>query len=37
MEGEIILQGTPAEFIASDHPKVRAFLQRDRDTSHFAA
>lgn len=37
MEGEIILQGTPAEFIASDHPKVRAFLKRDRDTSHFAA
>lgn len=37
MEGEIVLQGTPAEFIASDHPKVRAFLQRDRDTSHFAA
>ena len=37
MEGEIILQGTPAEFIASDDPKVRAFLQRDRDTSHFAA
>jgi len=37
MEGEIVLQGTPAEFIASDHPKVRAFLERDRDTSHFAA
>lgn len=37
MEGRIVLQGTPAEFVASDHPKVRAFLQRDRDTSHFAA
>ncbi len=37
MEGEIVLQGTPAEFIHSDHPKVRAFLKRDRDTSHFAA
>ena len=37
MEGEIVLQGTPAEFIASEHPKVRAFLERDRDTSHFAA
>jgi phospholipid/cholesterol/gamma-HCH transport system ATP-binding protein len=37
MEGEIVLQGTPAEFLASEHPKVRAFLQRDRDTSHFAA
>ena len=37
MEGRIILQGTPAEFLASDDPKVRAFLQRDRDSSHFAA
>jgi phospholipid/cholesterol/gamma-HCH transport system ATP-binding protein len=37
MEGRIVLQGTPAEFVASDHPKVRAFLERDRDTSHFAA
>jgi phospholipid/cholesterol/gamma-HCH transport system ATP-binding protein len=37
MEGEIILQGTPAEFLASDDPKVAAFLQRDRDSSHFAA
>ncbi|MDP9143459.1 MAG: ATP-binding cassette domain-containing protein [Actinomycetota bacterium] len=37
MEGEIILQGTPAEFLASDDPKVLAFLKRDRDSSHFAA
>jgi phospholipid/cholesterol/gamma-HCH transport system ATP-binding protein len=37
MEGEIVLQGTQEEFLASDHPKVRAFLERDRDTSHFAA
>ena len=37
MEGRIVLQGTPAEFLASDHPKVREFLERDRDTSHFAA
>ena len=37
MDGKILLQGTPAEFLASDHPKVRAFLERDRDTSHFAA
>ena len=37
MEGKVVLQGTPAEFLASDHPKVRKFLERDRDTSHFAA
>ncbi len=28
-EGRIVLHGTPAEFRASDHPKVRAFLERD--------
>jgi phospholipid/cholesterol/gamma-HCH transport system ATP-binding protein len=28
-EGKIVLQGTPAEFRASDHPQVRAFLERD--------
>lgn len=37
MDGRVILQGTPAEFLSSTDPKVRAFLQRDRDTSHFAA
>ncbi|MBW8771773.1 MAG: ATP-binding cassette domain-containing protein [Gemmatimonadetes bacterium] len=37
MEGKIVLQGTPAEFVASQDPKVLAFLQRDRDTTHFAA
>lgn len=37
MEGKVVLQGTPAEFLSSTDPKVRAFLQRDRDTSHFAA
>ena len=37
MDGRIILQGTPAEFLASEEPRVRSFLQRDRDTSHFAA
>ena len=26
---EALIQGTPAEFRASDHPKVRAFLERD--------
>lgn len=37
MDGRIVLQGTPAEFLASTDPRVHAFLQRDRDTSHFAA
>lgn len=37
MDGKVILQGTPAEFLASQDPKVRAFLERDRDTTHFAA
>lgn len=37
MEGKVVLQGTAAEFLASEDPKVRKFLERDRDTSHFAA
>jgi phospholipid/cholesterol/gamma-HCH transport system ATP-binding protein len=37
MDGKVVLQGTPAEFLSSTDPKVLAFLQRDRDTSHFAA
>lgn len=37
MEGKVVLQGTPADFLASNDTRVRAFLQRDRDTSHFAA
>ena len=28
-EGKIVLQGTPEQFRASDHPKVKAFLERD--------
>ena len=28
-EGKVVLQGTPEEFRASDHPKVKAFLERD--------
>ncbi|HET7024014.1 MAG TPA: ATP-binding cassette domain-containing protein [Gemmatimonadales bacterium] len=36
-EGTIVLQGTPQEFLASQHPKVKAFLERDLDTSTFAA
>lgn len=36
-EGKIVLQGTPQDFLASAHPKVKAFLERDLDTSTFAA
>lgn len=28
-DGKLVLQGTPEEFRASDHPKVKAFLERD--------
>lgn len=31
-DGRIVLQGTPAEFHASRHEKVRAFLERDFET-----
>ena len=31
------MQGTPQEFLASDHPKVKAFLERDFDNAQFAA
>jgi phospholipid/cholesterol/gamma-HCH transport system ATP-binding protein len=36
-DGKIVLQGTAAEFLASKDPRVVAFLERDRDTSTFAA
>ena len=36
-EGRIVLQGTPEDFLASKEPRVVAFLERDRDTSTFAA
>ena len=36
-EGKIVLQGTPQEFLASQHPKVKAFLERDFDNPPFAA
>jgi phospholipid/cholesterol/gamma-HCH transport system ATP-binding protein len=36
-EGRIVAQGTPEEFKASDDPKVKAFLERDFDTSSYAA
>jgi phospholipid/cholesterol/gamma-HCH transport system ATP-binding protein len=35
--GQIVLQGTPDEFRESDHPKVKAFLQRDFTDTSFAA
>ncbi|MFZ5624547.1 MAG: ABC transporter ATP-binding protein [Gemmatimonadota bacterium] len=28
-DGKVVLQGTPQEFLASQHPTVRAFLERD--------
>ncbi len=36
-DGRIVLQGTSDEFLASLEPRVVAFLERDRDTSTFAA
>lgn len=35
--GSIVLQGTPQEFLASADPRVKAFLERDFDTTTFAA
>jgi len=35
--GEIVMQGTPKEFHASLHPKVKEFLERDFDNPSFAA
>ena len=31
------MQGTPQEFLKSDNPKVREFLERDFDNTSFAA
>ena len=36
-EGNIVMQGTPQEFLASTNPKVREFLERDFDNPSFAA
>ena len=36
-EGKVVMQGTPQEFLASENPKVKAFLERDFDNSQFAA
>lgn len=36
-DGRVIMQGTPQEFLKSDNPKVREFLERDFDDPSFAA
>ena len=36
-DGKIVLQGTPEEFRESSDPKVKAFLERDFESSSFAA
>ena len=36
-DGKIVLQGTPEEFRESTDPKVKAFLERDFESSSFAA
>jgi phospholipid/cholesterol/gamma-HCH transport system ATP-binding protein len=36
-DGRVIMQGTQEEFLASENPKVKEFLERDFDHSSFAA
>jgi phospholipid/cholesterol/gamma-HCH transport system ATP-binding protein len=36
-EGKVVMQCTPTEFLESDNPKVREFLERDFDNPSFAA
>ena len=36
-DGKVVMQGTPDEFLKSDNPKVREFLERDFDDPSFAA
>jgi phospholipid/cholesterol/gamma-HCH transport system ATP-binding protein len=36
-DGMIVMQGTPKEFLDSQNPKVREFLERDFDNPSFAA
>jgi phospholipid/cholesterol/gamma-HCH transport system ATP-binding protein len=35
--GRVVMQGTPQEFLASQHPQVKEFLERDFDNPSFAA
>ncbi len=36
-DGVIVLQGSPEEFRESEHPKVKAFLERDFESTSYAA
>ena len=36
-DGKIVLQGTPKEFLASEDPRIKAFLERDFEPHSFAA
>jgi phospholipid/cholesterol/gamma-HCH transport system ATP-binding protein len=36
-DGQIVLQGTPKEFLASADPRIKVFLERDFDKHSFAA
>ena len=36
-DGKIVLQGTPQEFLASEDPRIKAFLERDFEPHSFAA
>ena len=36
-EGKIVMQGTPEEFLASEHRRCKAFLERDFETPSNAA
>jgi ABC-type transporter Mla maintaining outer membrane lipid asymmetry ATPase subunit MlaF len=35
--GKIVQHGTPQDFLASDNPQVKEFLERDFDNATFAA
>jgi phospholipid/cholesterol/gamma-HCH transport system ATP-binding protein len=35
--GKIVMEGTPQDFLASQHPQVKEFLERDFDNPSFAA
>src|SRR6185295_1927786 len=36
ISGKIVMQGTPQEFLVSQHPQVKEFLERDFDNPSFA-
>jgi len=37
MNGRVVLHGTKEEFMASEVPEVKTFLERDTDDTSFAA